>query len=205
MNRVVRAATIGVLVLSPVALSACSAGQIAQTATQDRDIRGGQADLGSIHLRTATTAYPQSGSYEEGGDARLLVAIANSGPTDDELTDISGPGFETYEVVDPSAEEEAPTGFTIPAGGNVYVGEGGPQVTLTGLTEALTRRSPSRSPSPSATPARSPSRCWSAPRRWTCRAASRSTSTRRRAAPPRGDLPVLSYPRATMAVCHPRS
>lgn len=138
MNRVVRAATIGVLVLSPVALSACSAGQIAQTATQDRDIRGGQADLGSIHLRTATTAYPQSGSYEEGGDARLLVAIANSGPTDDELTDISGPGFETYEVVDPSAEEEAPTGFTIPAGGNVYVGEGGPQVTLTGLTEALT-------------------------------------------------------------------
>lgn len=139
MNRVVRAATIGVLVLSPVALSACSAGQIAQTATQDRDIRGGQADLGSIHLRTATTAYPQSGSYEEGGDARLLVAIANSGSADDELTDISGPGFEGYEVVDPSAEgEEAPTGFTVPAGGNVYVGEGDVQVTLTGLTEALT-------------------------------------------------------------------
>ncbi|MCO7219917.1 copper chaperone PCu(A)C [Klenkia sp. PcliD-1-E] len=139
MNRVLRAATIGVLVLSPAVLSACSAGQIAQTATQERDIRGGQADLGSIHLRTATTAYPQSGVYEEGGDARLLVAIANSGTSDDELTDISGPGFESYEVVDPTASGDAsPTGFTIPAGSNVYVGDGGPQVTLTGLTEALT-------------------------------------------------------------------
>ena len=138
MNRVVRAATIGALVLSPVALSACSAGQIAQTATQDRDIRGGQADLGDIHLRTATTAYPQTGSYTEGGDARLLVAIANSGDADDELTEISGEGFESVEIVDPAATEEAPTGFVIPAGQNVYVGEGGPTVTLVGLTEELT-------------------------------------------------------------------
>ncbi|MEI4273493.1 copper chaperone PCu(A)C [Klenkia sp. LSe6-5] len=138
MNRVVRAAAVGVLLLSPVVLSACSAGQIAQTATQDRDIRGGQGDVGDIHLRTATTAYPQSGRYDEGGDARLLVAIANSGDADDELTDISGPGFESYKVVDSSSDEESPTGFTIPAGQNVYVGDGGPAVTLTGLTEPLT-------------------------------------------------------------------
>ncbi len=138
MNRVVRAATIGALVLSPVALSACSAGQIAQTATQDRDIRGGQADAGQIHLRTATTAYPQSGAYTEGGDARLLVAVANSGQADDEVTDISGPGFESAEVVDPTSTEEAPTGFVVPAGQNVFVGEGGPTVTLVGLTQALT-------------------------------------------------------------------
>lgn len=138
MNRVVRAAAIGVLVLSPVVLSACSAGQIAQTATQDRDIRGGQADLGSIHLRTATTAYPTNGSYAEGGDARLLVAIANSGTSDDELTDISGDGFESYEVVDPQATEESGTGITIPAGQNVFVGESGPIVTLVGLSRELT-------------------------------------------------------------------
>ncbi|SCX39264.1 Protein of unknown function [Klenkia marina] len=138
MNRVVRAATIGVLVLSPVALSACSAGQIAQTATQDRDIRGGQADVGDIHLRTATTAYPQNGVYAEGGDARLLVAIANSGQADDELVDISGPGFESVEILDPQSESESPTGFVIPAGQNVYVGDGGPAVTLVGLTEEIT-------------------------------------------------------------------
>ncbi len=138
MNRVLRAATIGVLVLSPAVLSACSAGQIAQTATQDRDIRGGQADLGSIHLRTATTAYPQSGSYEAGDDARLIVSIGNSGPTDDVLTGITGDGFESISIVDPTSEEEEPTQITIPAGENVYVGEGGPSVTLVGLTEGLT-------------------------------------------------------------------
>lgn len=138
MNRVLRAATIGVLVLSPAVLSACSAGQVAQTATQDRDIRGGQANLGDIHLRTASTAYPQSGSYEAGGDARLLVAIANSGTADDVLTDITSDGFESVEIVDPTSEEEAPTEITIPAGSNVYVGEGGPAVTLVGLTDELT-------------------------------------------------------------------
>ncbi|KQS68586.1 copper chaperone PCu(A)C [Modestobacter sp. Leaf380] len=138
MNRVLRAVTTGVLVLSPAVLSACSAGQVAQTATQDRDIRGGQANVGDIHLRTASTAYPQSGLYESGGDARLLVAIANSGTADDVLTDISGEGFESVEIVDPTSEEEAPTEITVPAGQNVYVGEGGPTVTLVGLTEELT-------------------------------------------------------------------
>jgi copper(I)-binding protein len=141
VNRVLRTATVGALLLSPVLLTSCSAGQIAQTATQDRDIRGGQADLGDIHLRTATTAYPTNGLYEAGDDARLLVAIANSGPTDDVLTDISGDGFESVEIVDPEADPEATeptTELTIPAGGNVYVGDGGPAVTLVGLTEELT-------------------------------------------------------------------
>lgn len=138
MNRVLRAATIGVLVLSPAVLSACSAGQIAQTATQVRDNSGGQADLGTIHLRTATTAYPQSGSYDEGGDARLLIAIANSGTTDDVLTDISGDGFSSVAITDPTSDAATPTEIPIPAGQNVYIGEGGPAVTLEGLTRSLT-------------------------------------------------------------------
>lgn len=139
MNRVLRAATIGALVLSPVLLSACSAGQSAQTANQERDIRGGQADLGEIHLRTATIAYPTTGVYEEGGDARLLVTIANSGNADDVLTSITSPGFESVEILDPdSTSEEPATELTIPAGENVYVGEGGPSVTLVGLAESLT-------------------------------------------------------------------
>src|SRR5688500_6382196 len=37
VNRALRAATMGVLLLPPVALSACSAGQVTQTATQERD------------------------------------------------------------------------------------------------------------------------------------------------------------------------
>ena len=42
MNRALRAATMGVLLLGPLALSACSAGQVTQTATQDRDKAGPQ-------------------------------------------------------------------------------------------------------------------------------------------------------------------
>ncbi|SDO93261.1 Protein of unknown function [Klenkia soli] len=141
MNRVLRAAAVGVLVLSPVVLTACSAGQIAQTATQDRDIRGGQGDVGDIHLRAADTAYPESGAYERGGDARLEVAIGNSGDADDELLDISGPGFDSYEVSRPigSEAEVTDSGFTVPAGQNVYLGEDADViVVLQGLTEALT-------------------------------------------------------------------
>jgi copper(I)-binding protein len=141
VNRVVRAATIGVLVLSPVVLSACSAGQIAQTATQDRDIRGGQGDVGDIHLRAATTAYPESGFYEEGGDALLEVAIGNSGDADDELVDISGPGFESYTVALPLGAEDiefTDSGFDVPAGQNVYVGSGGPIVVLEDLSSTIT-------------------------------------------------------------------
>ena len=141
MNRVVRAAAVGVLVLSPVVLSACSADQIAQTATQDRDIRGGQADVGDIHLRTATTAYPESGAYEVGGEAVLEVAVANSGTADDELVDISGSGFDSYTVAlllgagdDITVTD---TGFELRAGQNVYVGDS-VVVVLEGLTEALT-------------------------------------------------------------------
>ncbi len=139
MNRVLRTAAIGVLVLSPAVLSACSAGQIAQTATQARDIRGGQADVGDISLRTASTAYPQSGAYEAGGDARLLVVIANSGSSDDVLTDISGEGFSSVQITDPASTSEGETTeITIPAGQNVYIGDGGPSVTLVGLDETLT-------------------------------------------------------------------
>ncbi len=48
MNRALRAATMGVLLLSPVALSACSAGQVTQTPSQVRDKTGAQAQVGDI-------------------------------------------------------------------------------------------------------------------------------------------------------------
>ena len=51
MNRALRAATLGVLLLSSVALSACSAGQVTQTATQERDKTGSMAQVGDLTLR----------------------------------------------------------------------------------------------------------------------------------------------------------
>ena len=56
MNRALRAATMGVLLLSPVALSACSAGQVTQTATQERDKTGAQAQVGDITVRAGPSS-----------------------------------------------------------------------------------------------------------------------------------------------------
>ena len=151
MNRALRAATTGVLLLSPVALTACSAGQVTQTATQDRDKTGAMADLGDLALRDVRLAYPINGVYQQGGDARLVMAVANSAEVDDTLLSITGEGFEGVEVVQSSTAgaAAAPSGsggsaepgavdITVPAESNVYIGGDGPVVTLTGLTEELT-------------------------------------------------------------------
>jgi copper(I)-binding protein len=138
----------GALLLTPVALSACSAGQVAQTAEQNRDRFGGTAAAGDIAIRNAQLAYPVTGAYQKGGDARLLVAIANGGQTDDTLVSIEGEAFDGVEVTGlaaPAAGATTPApaaGSTeldlpIPANSNVYVGDSGPVVTLTGLSESF--------------------------------------------------------------------
>ena len=70
--------------------------------------------------------------YAEGEDAQLFLGIANSGPTDDVLVDVT----ETFaDAVDGDGGE-----FAIPvtADDSVYVGaEGAPTITLTGLEEPL--------------------------------------------------------------------
>ena len=143
MNRALRAAAMGVLLLSPVALSACSAGQIAQTAEQDRDKLGGFAKVGEITVRDARLAYPTNGEYAAGSDARLEVAISNSGPEDDTLLDVTGEGFSSAEVS--GAPTAAGTGTAgggldvpVPAESNVFIGGDGPTVVLSDLEEAIT-------------------------------------------------------------------
>ncbi|WP_369140622.1 copper chaperone PCu(A)C [Modestobacter versicolor] len=145
MNRAPRAAAMGVLLLSPIALTACSAGQVAQTATQDRDKIGAQGSVGDLALRAFELPYPTGGVYPSGGDARLLGAIANPTPTDDTLVSIEGEDFEGVEVVDPSAAETVADGaasgsvdLTVPAADNLFLGNGdGPSVTLVGLAEEI--------------------------------------------------------------------
>jgi copper(I)-binding protein len=155
VNRALRAAAMGVLLLSPVALTACSAGQVAQTVEQERDRVGGTAKVGDITIREARLAYPPNGVHAAGSDPRLIVAISNSGPTADTLLDITGEGFASAEVVAGAATPPAgatpgapptgaPTGATgglgvpIPAGSNVFIGGEGPAVALTALTDELT-------------------------------------------------------------------
>jgi copper(I)-binding protein len=147
VNRALRAATIGVLLLSPVVLSACSAGQVTQTATQERDKTGAQAQVGDISLRQVQLLSPRGGSYEQGDDADLQVAIVNGGSEADTLVSVEGEGFGSAEIEGPSASSSPGTGSSsssstdeieIPAGDAVHVGEDDYTITLTDLDEDLT-------------------------------------------------------------------
>ena len=144
MNRALRAATMGVLLLSPVALSACSAGQVTQTATQERDKTGAQAQVGDISIRQAQLAAPSSGGYERGDDADLQVAFVNGGSEADTLVRVDGDGFASAEIANTasriSSSSSGPTDeIEIPAGSSVFVGQRSSDytVTFTGLDENL--------------------------------------------------------------------
>ncbi|MCA0144703.1 hypothetical protein [Blastococcus sp. LR1] len=112
MNRALRAATMGVLLLSPIALSACSAGQVTQTATQERDKVGALAAVGDITLRKANLEHPGDGGYAAGDDAVLVLAIANGSDEADTLTEVSGEGFD--EAVISTSGAAAPSVSSVP-------------------------------------------------------------------------------------------
>jgi copper(I)-binding protein len=134
----------GALLLTPAALTACSAGQVSQTATQEQNL-GNTADVGPLALRGLQLAYPTGGVYAAGTDARLIGTVASSATVDDTLVGIEGDGFTDVDVVDPAAPAAgagAPGGqlsVDVPAGGALTMGTGqGPSVTLVGLSEELT-------------------------------------------------------------------
>ena len=150
MTRALRAAIVGVALFSPVALSACSAGQVTQTATQERDKVGAMAEVGDITLRQVELAYPRAGSYEAGDDAELVMAVVNTGEEADTLVSVEGEGFSSAEITGSSAGVNAagsPAGSTSAATAEeieiapdttVFVGSGDLQVALTDLDEELT-------------------------------------------------------------------
>jgi copper(I)-binding protein len=155
VNRALRAATMGVLLLSPVVLGACSAGQVTQTETQVRDKTGAQAQVGDLAIRQAQLLSPRNGSYEQGDDADLQLAIINGGSEDDTLVGVDGEGFGSAEIENASsssgsssssssASSSASRGsaqeIEIPAGAAVFVGDDDADatITLTDLDEGLT-------------------------------------------------------------------
>ena len=72
-------------------LSGCSAGQIAQTATQQAAVNGTSATVGDITLRNVHLRAPQTSDYvEPGSEVELLFVAANDSPdTSDKLTSIT--------------------------------------------------------------------------------------------------------------------
>lgn len=147
MNRALRAATMGALLLSPIALTACSAGQVSQTATQNRDKVGPEAAVGDITLRQITLAHPQDGLYEEGENAELQMAIVNTSTEADTLVGIEGEVFDgvlvsgqaTASPAVPGSPSAEPVATTAPAA-----------PTTPGTTPQTT--APEATPSPGALP-----------------------------------------------------
>ena len=154
MNRALRAAALGMLLVSVAALPACSSGQVNQTSSQVRDKTGAQAQIGDIRLTAVQLAYPTRGFYQPGDDAELQAAIVNTGGTPDTLLSITGPDFTQVRITGSptGTASPMPTGSTgtgstatgarttvaIPANTSVILGQTGPTVTLAGLTRALT-------------------------------------------------------------------
>jgi copper(I)-binding protein len=152
VNRALRAATMGVLLLSPVALSACSAGQVTQTATQERDKVGAMAQAGDLTIRAVRLESPRGGTYDSGDDAELQMAIVNAGEEPDALVGISGEGFGDVEFDSGSTATASPTApptgtpgslssdteIEIPARSTIFIGTDGASVTLTDLEQSLT-------------------------------------------------------------------
>jgi copper(I)-binding protein len=110
VNRALRAAVIGVLLIAPVTLSACSAGQVNQTSAQNRDKVGATARVGDITLRGVELAFPRGGSYAKGSDAVLDAAIVNAGAQDDTLVSITGPGISGVAVTGTGSQATFATG-----------------------------------------------------------------------------------------------
>jgi copper(I)-binding protein len=159
VNRALRAATMGVLLLSPVVLSACSAGQVTQTATQERDKVGAMAQAGDLTIRAVRLESPRGGTYDSGDDAELQVAIVNAGDEPDALVGISGEGFGDVEfdsgstataspsatptptatpTATPGSRSSSDTEIEIPARATIFIGTDGASVTLTDLEQSLT-------------------------------------------------------------------
>jgi hypothetical protein len=112
VNRALRAALTGALVISPVALGACSAGQVTQTGTQDRDKVGPQAQVEDVLLRQVLLASPDGGAYDEGDDATLVMTIVNASNEDETLTAIESEGFSSLRIAGtgPTPSPSAPVG-----------------------------------------------------------------------------------------------
>ncbi|MFI7671824.1 hypothetical protein [Nocardia sp. NPDC049526] len=74
-------------------LSGCSAGQVAQTATQVAAVNGNHADIDRISLRNVHIVFPATGTdytNTKGGKAIIALSVVNNGETvADELTSIT--------------------------------------------------------------------------------------------------------------------
>ena len=124
-------------------LAGCSANELEEDAPAEDP--GTEVDGGAIgpdtrvdddvSLLQVQLEYPLDGVYEVGEDARLFMAVSNTGGDPVTLTDISGPDFGGVAV---TTEEGTGLPLTVDPQDNLYVGaEGPPEVVLLDLGQEL--------------------------------------------------------------------
>jgi periplasmic copper chaperone A len=86
-------ATIAATLAATALLSACAAGQQAQTANVTGVNDAVDADAGAVAVRAFAVAAPSGGHYAKGGSAQLIGVLVNTGQRPDELTSITSPAF----------------------------------------------------------------------------------------------------------------
>ncbi len=120
-----------------LSLTACS--EDAPLDVPGAEVRGGAVgpdvdvtdDLG---LRQVQLAWPADGVYTPGEDARLYLAITNTGNRPLELVDVRGPDFGNAALT----VDGEPSGISVDQDDNVYVGaEGAPSILLEDLDRSL--------------------------------------------------------------------
>jgi copper(I)-binding protein len=93
----------------------CSAGQVAQTADMEPAVNGNSGQIGEIALRDVMIAFPESGTYQEGDDAPLVLTIVNTGGTDDKLVSVSSPAGAVQIIGNPSVPGRSALQVVLPA------------------------------------------------------------------------------------------
>jgi copper(I)-binding protein len=159
-----------------LALAGCAAGQQAQTAEQRPTVDGQNGSLGPLALRDVTLEYPSAGVYEQGGDARLEMVVANDSGDSDALVEVRTDAAQEVRIteaatggtgeatptppVETSAEPSStptgtasgtPTGTSEPKTPSASAGPGEPSGSPS--TEASSSGSPAPSPESTETPA----------------------------------------------------
>jgi copper(I)-binding protein len=99
LRKLVPAVAIGVSAL--LGIVGCGAGQVAQTAEMEPAVNGNSGQVGDLMLRDVMVAFPESGRYEAGDDAPLLLTIVNVGSEGDELVGVTSPAGEVEQLGNP--------------------------------------------------------------------------------------------------------
>jgi copper(I)-binding protein len=111
-------AVVGIAVGAALALTGCSAGQIAQTSGMEPAVNGGLGQAGAIAVRDVRLAYPEDGVYARGAQATVLGVIVNSGRSEDQLLAVTSSAGDV--VV--TGDKDMPAGKTLvlqaPSGGS---------------------------------------------------------------------------------------